>query len=139
VAGTAKGFVYFYGIIPGARVGEVFISTSPDAGIVGGDISGEGGLGKFPGFSFNTPAVFGLAIADDVGTGGSGGVGVALYDGSGVSFAYVSADGIGHQGPISVFPSANAMTMTNLNGSFAISAYSQAATSTQVVASGICP
>jgi hypothetical protein len=139
VAGTAKGFVYFYGIIPGGRVGEVFISTSPDAGIVGGDISGEGGLGKFPGFSFNTPAVFGLAIADDVGTGGSGGVGVALDDGSGVSFAYVNADGIGHQGPISVFPSADVMTMTNLNGSFAISAYRQAATSTQVVASGICP
>jgi hypothetical protein len=140
VAGTAKGFVYFYDNMVTPGVGEVFISTAPDAGIVGGDISGEGGLGKFPGFSFTPAALFGLAIADDVGTGGSGGVGVALiYSGSGVSFAYVNADGMGHQGPISVFPSADVMTMTNLNGSFAISAYSNAATSTQVVASGICP
>jgi hypothetical protein len=140
VAGTAQGFVYFYDDMVTPGVGEAFISTSPDAGIVGGDISGEGGLGKFPGFSSNTPALFGLAIADDVGTGGSGGVGVALiYSGGGVSFAYVNADGIGHQGPISVFPTADVMAMTNLNGSFAISAYSKAATSTQVVASGICP
>jgi hypothetical protein len=153
VAGTAQGFVYFYDELgygggggPGttASVGEVFLSTSPDGGIVGGDISGEGGVGAFPGFSFPAHANFGIAVADDVGTGGSGGVGVVLqYSGGTVGFAYVGADGIEHQGPFLVLSGASGGTvdvaLTNLNGSFAVSAFSQSFLSTQVVASGICP
>jgi hypothetical protein len=150
---TAQGFVYFYDELgsgggggPGttASVGEVFLSTSSDGGIVGGDISGEGGVGAFPGFIFPAHANFGIAVADDVGTGGSGGVGVVLqYSGGTVGFAYVGVDGIEHQGPMLVLNGAASGTvnvaLTNLNGSFAVSAFSKNFLSTQVVASGICP
>jgi hypothetical protein len=145
VAGTAQGFVFFYDgqaqttQFPAGFVGEAFVSTAAGAGIVGGDA----GTVTAPGFNFSGRAIDGRAVADDIGTGGSGGVGVALvYDGGAVKFAYVNADGAGHQGPYTVIPAgggAGAMSITNFNGSFAISSYTPSTNSAQVIATGICP
>jgi hypothetical protein len=142
VAGTAQGFVYFYDQQgANALVGEAFVSTSPDGGIVGGDISGEAGIGEFPGFTLTPPATAARVIADDVGTGGHGGVGAALLTSGGVTFVYVHADGVTHEGPVTVSSTAggDSIWMANLNGSFAVSFYDGSTNSTQVVASGICP
>ena len=148
VAGTAKGFVWFYdgqeqsAQFPNGFVGEAFVSTSTDGGIAGGD-AGAVGAGTFPGFTFTPRPIDGRLVADDVGTGGGGGVGAALvYSDGSVKFAYVTADGAGHQGPYTAIPQgggAGAMSITNFNGSFAISSYTPATNSAQVVATGICP
>ncbi len=120
VAGTAKGFVYVYDgqqqstQFPNGFVGEAFVSTSAD-GDVG--VAGDGGVTTFPGFTFASRAIDGRAVADNIGTGGGAGVGLALvYDDTTVKFAYVSADGAGHLGP-----------------------YTPATHSAQVIETGICP
>ena len=46
----------------------------------------------------------GRAIADDVGTGGKGGVGLALGTSLGVVFGYVNSAGTAIEGPTPVFP-----------------------------------
>jgi hypothetical protein len=143
VAGTAQGFVCFFEESGQQAVGEVFVSTSPNAGIVDAGASADAGIATLPGFKFTGSFLDARTISDNVGIGGKGGVGVALSSGSKVvSFAYVRADGVGHQGPYQVFAQgggAGAMSMTNFNGSFAISTYSPSLHSTQVVATGICP
>jgi hypothetical protein len=149
VAGTAQGFAYFYDQETPASVGEVFVSTAEDAGIFDDAAVGQADASALPGFSFSGEATAGRAIADDVGTGGFGGVGIALLYNNGVSFAYVNADGVGHRGPDTVFAHTFDMgntaavgdlfSITNLNGSFVLSLFSQATNSTQVAASGICP
>jgi hypothetical protein len=140
IAGTAQGFVCFYNQVGQQAAAEVFVSTSPDGGLVGAD---GGAASAFPGFTLPGKAVDIRTIADDVGKGGKGGVGVALVlDGGSVGFAYVSADGLGHQGPYQALAHGggkSSVSMTNYNGSFAISAYSGATGSTQVVATGVCP
>jgi hypothetical protein len=145
IAGTAKGFVYAYDQQQGSTqfpkgfVGEIFVSTSPDGGIAGGDAD----AGSFPGFNFTNRAIDGRLVADDIGTGGSAGVGMALvYDDSTVKFAYVNSDGAGHAGPYTVIPQgggAGTMSITNYNGNFAISSYTHETNSAQVVETGICP
>jgi hypothetical protein len=146
VAGTAKGFVYVYdgqyqsAQFPSGFVGEAFVSTSTDGGVGAGDA----GVTTFPGFTFASRAIAGRVVADDIGTGGSAGVGVALvYDSGPVKFAYVNADGAGHQGPYTVIPQAGGgggtMSITNFNGNFAISSYTSATNSAQVIETGICP
>jgi hypothetical protein len=143
IAGTAQGFVCFYDQAQQAA-GAVFVSTSPDAGIVGATGYADGGIGALPSFSLPGKIHDARTISDNVGTGGKGGIGVALVldDGS-VSFAYVNADGMGHQGPFKVFAKGGggggATSLTNFNGSFAIATYNSATNSTQIVASGICP
>jgi hypothetical protein len=141
VAGTAQGFVSFYE--GPTTVQAVFVSTSPGAGGSAGAGSVDGGQATFPGFALAASALDGRAVADSVGTGGKGGVGLALAltDGS-VGFVYVNADGVGHQGPFRVFAQGggpSAFSLTNLNGSFVISSYTPATNSTQIVATGICP
>ncbi len=148
VAGTAKGFVYVYdgqygsAQFPSGFVGEAFVSTSTDGG-VGVGVAGDAGVTTFPGFTFASRAIAGRVVGDDIGTGGSAGVGVALvYDGGPVKFAYVSADGAGHQGPYTVIPAgggAGAMSIANFNGNFAISSYTPSTNSAQVIETGICP
>jgi hypothetical protein len=148
VAGTAKGFVYAYDgqsgttQFPKGFIGEAFVSTSPDGG-VGAGVAGDAGVTTFPGFTFTNRAIDGRVVADDTGTGGSGGVGIALvYDDGTVKFAYVSADGAGHVGPYTVIPQgggAGAMSIANFNGHFAISSYTPATHSAQVIETGICP
>ncbi len=137
VAGTSQGFVYFYDD-PG--VTETFFPTAGDAGVIGGPVDGGDG-GAFPTFSFPgaVRAYNARAVSDDL-PGGAGGVGVALLYSNGVSFAYVNADGIGHQGPNSIFPhtygGGDIVSMTNLSGSFVVSLYNAVGHSTQVAASG---
>jgi hypothetical protein len=138
VAGTSKGFIYFYDQASTASVAEVFLAPSGDAGVVGG-FSDGGDAGALPTFSFaGERANAARAISD--GTGGAGGVGLALLYPSGVSFAYVNADGVGHQGPISVFAhtygAGDEVSMTNFAGSFVVSLYNASANLTQVAASG---
>jgi hypothetical protein len=148
VAGTAKGFVYVYDgqqqstQFPNGFVGEAFVSTSADGG-VGVGVAGDGGVTTFPGFTFASRAIDGRAVADNIGTGGGAGVGLALvYDDTTVKFAYVGADGAGHLGPYTAIPQgggAGAMSITNFNGNFAISSYTPATHSAQVIETGICP
>lgn len=139
VAGTAGGFVYFYDSIAPAGVAEVFVPTPGDAGVVGASSDG-GDAGTFPGFLLpgTLRAVAGRAVNDDMG--GIGGVGLALLYSNGVSFTYVNPDGTSQVGLNSVFAHAYAsgdeVSMTNLNGSFVVSLYSQTNHSTKVAASG---
>jgi hypothetical protein len=138
VAGTSQGFVYFYD--DPSAVTETFFPTAGDAGVIGGPVDGGDG-GAFPTFSFPgaVRALNARPISDDM-PGGAGGVGVALLYSNGVSFAYVNADGVGHQGPNSIFPhtygSGDIVSMTNLSGSFVVSLYNAAGHSMQVAASG---
>jgi hypothetical protein len=136
IAGTTKGFVCsFFGT---TYVNVLFVPVS--AGAVPADAGVSGfSLTSLPASSPSD----GRAIADDVGTGGQGGVGLALVlmDGS-IVFAYVNADGGGLLGPVPAFAiggTAGAMSMTNFNGSFVLSTYSAATHSAQVVETGICP
>jgi hypothetical protein len=139
VAGTANGFVYLYDNTSPNSVAEVFLATSGDAGLVDGGIAGEGGL---PTFTFTGAVRANAARAVSDGVGGAGGVGVALQYPTKVSFAYVNADGVGHQGPTSVFAhtyeTGDIVSLTNLAGSFVISLYNASTQSTQIAASG-CP
>jgi hypothetical protein len=147
VAGIAQGFVCFYTPTSQLDFAEFFVSTAPDAGVVGAPA--DGGVATLPGFTINAKVFDARAITDNVGTGGLGGVGVALLlDNGAVSFAYVDADGVGHEGPYQIFAQGGgdseegapgAVSMTNFNGSFSISVYNSATTSSQIVATGICP
>ena len=134
VAGTSAGFVTFYDqagvaetLVPVDSSGNVAAATGADAGVL-------------PGFHFTgtKTAEYGRAINDDVG--GVGGVGLALLFDEGVSFAYVEADGLKHEGPSSMIPhsyaSGDQMNITNFAGSFGVSLYSAAAHSTQMAATG---
>jgi hypothetical protein len=135
IAGTAKGFVCsFFGL---QYVNVLFVPASA------GSVLADAGLSGFSLTSLTSRALDGRALADDVGTGGKGGVGLALVlaDGS-IAFAYVDADGSGIQGPAQAFAQGGAlgtMSMTNFDGSFAVSTYSGATRSAQVVATGSCP
>jgi hypothetical protein len=137
VAGTSQGFVYFY---DASGVAENFLPTSADAGVAGALASETADASAFAGFSFQGTmhAFAGRAVADDIG--GIGGVGLDLLYPNGVSFAYVNADGVGHQGPNSVFAhtaaSGDYTSMTNFGGSFVVSLYIAANHQTQIAASG---
>jgi hypothetical protein len=139
VAGTSKGFVYFYDKQSPASVNEVFLPTSGDAGVVG-ELSDGGDAGTFKTFSFSGAVQANAARAIGDEPGGAGGVGLALLYPSGVSFAYVNADGVGHQGPTPLFAhnyaAGDEVSLTNLAGSFVVSLYDTTAHSTQVAASG---
>jgi hypothetical protein len=131
VAGTPQGFVAAYSEPSATFV--TFIPTS-SSGIVS-----DGGA--FPTMTLAGGATNGqglLAVGDDVGTGGAKGVGVALNYNSGLSFAYVSADGSQVSGPISVLsnPGADTFSMTNYNGSMVLTVYGQDSYSAQIAASG---
>jgi hypothetical protein len=135
VGATAEGFVYLYDNPTTMAVSEFFIPTSGDAGIVLPD-AGDAGL---PGVTFTgVRALNAHAINDD--TGGSGGVGVAMLYPTGLSFAYVKADGKTHVGPSPVMAHTYApddlMNVMNFGGSFAVSLYDSVLHSTQVAASG---
>ena len=134
VGGTAQGFVYFYD--EGGGVGEVFLPVGGDAGVVGAGSDAS----TFTGFSFpgTVHATAARALSDSAG--GAGGVGLALLYPTGVSFAYVQADGVHHVGPSPILPhtvaSGDYTSLTTLNGSFVTSLYSSANHQTQVAASG---
>jgi hypothetical protein len=153
VAATAEGFVYIYDVPSNAVVSpntveEVFVRTSGDAGVAlpdAGDAGVQTGVNpptmgyNFTGFKFTgVTANNGHAISDD--TGGAGGVGVALLYSTGLSFAYVNANGMTHVGPISViahtYAADDQINITNFGGSFGLSLYSAASQSTQMAASG---
>ena len=97
----------------------------------------------FTGFTFpgTVRASEGRVVSD--GAGGAGGVGLALLYPTGVSFAYVQADGAHHVGPNPVLPHAVVATdytaLTTLNGSFVVSLYTGANHATLVAASGCTP
>jgi hypothetical protein len=137
VAGTSQGFVYFY---DANGVAENFLPMSADAGVAGALASETADASTFAGFSFpgTMHAYAARAVADDIG--GIGGVGLDLLYPNGVSFAYVNADGAGHQGPNSVFAhtyaSGDYTSMTNYAGSFVVSLYIAANHQTQIAASG---
>jgi hypothetical protein len=143
MGGTSKGFVYFYDDPP-TSVGGVFVPPSGAAGTVDGFTDGgfTGGkdAGELSTFTFTGAVRAGGAIAVPDDMGGVGGVGVAIFRSNGVSFAYVNADGMGHNGPNSVFGHTAAIgdrfSMTNFAGSFVVSLYSVGTKSTQAVASG---
>ncbi len=142
LAGTAQGFVGVYTY--NAATTEVFVPNSvfvPDGGLP------DAG-------AFRTVAIPGSnalqlhAVGDDVATGGAGGVGVAQLFTSSVSFAYVHADGLAYDGPVSVFGNgANSnnisqVSVMNINGSFVVTLFapmgSGGVPATQIAASG-CP
>jgi hypothetical protein len=134
VGATAGGFVFLYS--NGSAVSEVFVPTlGGDAGVAVPD-AGDAGLAgfTFPGLG----ALDAHAISDD--TGGAGGVGVALLYSTGLSFAYVNADGTTHVGPSPVMANSylagDQFNIANFGGSFSLSLYSTAKQSTQVAASG---
>jgi hypothetical protein len=136
LGGTNAGFVMFYDVLSGGGgVGEVLVPVSADGGVPAVQ-SGGVDAGALPGFRFTgtTSAVYARAANDDVG--GAGGVGVGILYPSGVSFAYVNADGKTHVGPSPVLPVANgdAINVNNFGGSFGLSVY--AGHSVQAVASG---
>jgi hypothetical protein len=145
LGGTSHGYVYFYDNLSPASVAEVFVPTS-STGIVGGPTPDGGDAGAFPTFNFTggVRAIAARAVSDD--TGGIGGVGLALLYSNGVSFAYVNADGIGHQGPNQViahaynnpvgYAVADFISLTNFKGSFVVSLYDATNHSTKVAASG---
>ena len=136
VAGTTTGFVCSHYGSTYAVVAFVPVSAggaNPEAGVSGFS------LASLPQYEY---ASDGRAIADDVGTGGGGGVGLALVLSGRIDFVYVTADGAGMLGPSQLFATSGgvgSMSMTNFNGSFAISTYTNATHSAQVVATGICP
>jgi hypothetical protein len=132
VAATPEGFVCVYDN-GGSGVAEAFVPTSADAGA----ILSDAGLSGFS-FTGSMQAKNGHAINDY--TGGPGGVGVALLYPNGLSFAYVSSDGVTHVGPTSViahtYAAYDQINITNFKGSFGLSLYSAASRSTQMAASG---
>ena len=137
VAASTEGFVYIYDG-NGNAPSEAFVPTSGDAGVVLPD-AGYAGLA---GFTFAGGAAIDVhAIGDD--TGGIGGVGAAMLYSTGLSFAYVNADGTTHVGPSSVLPNTYAagdqINIMNFGGSFGLSLYSAAMHSTQMAASGCTP
>jgi hypothetical protein len=145
LAGTANGFVLVYAPETGGLTTTgVFIPATA---------SGLADAGTFPTYTISIPGgtALGLrAISDDVGTGGAGGVGLALMGASSTSFAYVHADGTTVGGPVSVFGSGyqasfSQVSLTNINGSFVMTVFELTANAgsglpsqfgTQIAASG---
>ena len=146
MAGTASGF---FNIFNGNSLVDVNFwpvsaaISAPDAGLRDAGIYSTALTSPDPSAPLAKASDL-RAISDDVGTGGQGGVGLALIFGAsnGVYFAYLNSDGGGIQGPSPVFVSGGGpgtMSMTNFNGSFAISSYTAATHSAQVIETGICP
>jgi hypothetical protein len=140
LSATAEGFVgaYTYNQITKG----VFVPSSvfvPDGGIAD--------AGAFPTFTIPGSNALQLrAVSDGAGTGGAGGVGVAQMLESSTSFAYVHADGVTFDGPVTVFGNgANAysnseVAVTNVNGSFVVTLFSPMGSgrvlATEIAASG---
>ncbi len=130
-AGTPQGFVAAFSeqsstlvtFVPASSSGIVADGGALPTMTLRGGATGGGGL---------------MAIGDDVGTGGAKGVGVALDYDSGLSFAYVSADGSQVSGPVSVLPyvGSNQFSMTNYNGSTVLTISGSNNNSAQIAASG---
>jgi len=136
VSGTSQGFVYFLDSQP---VSWAFLPLDSDGGIAS---SGpDAGFFSTSSLGGDIDAVEGRTVSDDMN--GQGGVAVDLMYPTEVSFAYVNADGVGHQGPVQVFSRQNNgsdyTSMTNLNGSFVVSLYLAANHQTLVSASGCAP
>jgi hypothetical protein len=134
VAGTSQGFVYLYD--NATSVAESFIASSAaDAGAPDGGDAGAVPSFVFPGAN---RAISARAISDS--PGGAGGVGVAILYTTGLSLAYVKADGVMHQGPSMVITETSdgsfVMAVTSFGGSFGLSLYNSTAQSTQMAASG---
>ena len=137
LAGTANGFVCAYCAYQHTTPTMIlFASTS------GGEIA-DGGT--FPTSTLTTLSSSRVsAVSDNVGTGGAGGVGVAMLFDNSTGFAYVHADGHTVDGPVNVFSTGRAggapseISLTNYNGSFVITVYGQTGSNvfTQIAASG---
>jgi hypothetical protein len=138
LAGTASGFVLVYAPETGGLTTTgVFIPTTA---------SGLADAGAFPTYTISIPGGTSLgmqAISDGVGTGGAGGVGLALMGATATSLAYVHADGITLDGPVSVFAtgaqnSLSQVSLTNFNGSFVVTLFNltNGVFGTQIAASG---
>ena len=138
VAGTANGFVLVYAPETGGLTTTgVFIPTTA---------SGLADAGAFQTFTIPIPGGTSLglqAVSDGVGTGGAGGVGLALMGATSTSFAYVHADGVTLDGPVSLFGTGNQnsysqVSLTNINGSFVVTLFNltNGVFSTQIAASG---
>ncbi|HEY2900255.1 MAG TPA: hypothetical protein VGL59_06750 [Polyangia bacterium] len=130
LAGTANGFVLVYAPETGGLTTTgVFIPTTA---------GGLADAGTFPTYTIRIPGGTSLglrAISDGVGTGGAGGVGLALMGATSTSFAYVHADGTTLDGPVSVFAtgyqnSSSQVSLTNINGSFVMTLFQQTANAT---------
>jgi hypothetical protein len=137
VAGAPQGFVAAYS--------EGQSATEPSATFVTFIPTSSSGIvtdgGAFPTMTLTGGATSGaglLAVGDDVGIGGANGVGVALDYDSGLSFAYVSADGSQVLGPISVLPyvGSGQFSITNYNGSTVLTLSGSNNNSAQIAASG---
>jgi len=139
--GTPQGFIAFYDNRAG--VAELFLPTSPDAGVLSPPNSDGGDAGSYAGFTFSGNAVANTARAISDDTGGAGGAGVAVLFPDGASFAYVNADGLTHTGLGTVisntYAAGDMVTLSNFRGSFVVSLHSTASTSTRAVASGCGP
>jgi hypothetical protein len=135
VSGTPQGFVYLYDYQP---VTGAFLPLDSDGGIA--LPAADAGFATFT-LGGNVVASQVRTVSDDMN--GQGGVAVDLLYPSEVSFAYVNANGVGHQGPVQVFSRSNNgsdyTSMTNLNGSFVLSLYLATNHQTLVSASGCAP
>jgi hypothetical protein len=139
IAGTPKGFVYFYANSYDLK--EVFLPTSGDAIVVDATPDAR----SFSQTSVNLgsgKAWVGSACMDSVGPNATGGVGVvALYNGGPV-FAYLNPDGTQPQSSTQVVAHSLAtydtLSVTSFNGRFLVSLWSNVAMSTQIFANG-CP
>jgi hypothetical protein len=120
LAATANGFVLVHSPeADGLTTTGVFIPTTA---------SGLADAGTFPTYNVSVPGGTSnrmRAISDGVGTGGAGGVGLALMSADSTSFAYVHADGVTVDGPVTLFgtgyhDSTSQISVTNFNGSFVV-------------------
>ena len=133
VGDTANGIIYLYDSVPG--VGGLLVPPGDaDAGV------GDAGALKTFSFPAATQILNARALSDD-GTAGAGGVGVALTDSLGLSFAYVNPD-TSLLGPIRVFHQSVGLndytTITHFGASFGVSLFDTATHSTTMASSG-CP
>jgi hypothetical protein len=142
IAGTPKGFVYFYGNSTLDRdLKEVFLPTSGDAIVV--DATRD--AGSFSQTSVNPgggQAYVGSACMDNVGPNATGGVGVVAFYNQGPTFMYLNPDGTQPQSPTQVVAHSMAtydtLSVTSFNGRFLVALTSSVAMSTQIFANG-CP
>jgi hypothetical protein len=142
IAGTPKGFVYFYPSNSNSwDLEEVFLPTSGDASVV----AAAPDAGPFSPTSVNPgggQAHGGSACMDNVGPNATGGVGVAVFYDQGPTFMYLNPDGTQPQSPTQVVAHSMAtydtLSVTSFNGRFLVSLWSNVASSTQIFANG-CP
>jgi hypothetical protein len=104
-----------------------------DAGAPDG---GDGGAAPLKTFSFPSVASSGKMVSDD--TGGQGGVAAALLDANGATFVYVTTDGSKrfNEGTVISTASGVQVTLANYLGSYVVSIFDSAASSSQAVVSG---